>query len=253
MTASPWKLDEHQARLQLGCLTARVQVAWPSDGLVDLAIAGLHLSRLRLLGVAIPFFVPGDTASIIEQHVRGSDLVLSYRDSESCPVRVDVVWRGQTPDPDDPSLAAVELLVSVRTYLLQAGPQLSIRSTLPAVEALRLRDPDRAEFRQAVAPDQSWVPFVKPSPGCTLVRLADHPCSYVEMVHPSDFICDELMGGTDPDVALHLRHRLFPPVLEKGVLLRARLLGAVVDRRGDQQRAAHLYRRFCASEPCLSV
>ncbi len=253
MTAYPWKLEEHQARLQLGGLTARVQLARPGEGLVDLAITGLHPSRLRLLGVTIPFFVPGDTGSIIEQHVRGPDLVLSYRESESCPVRVDALWRGRLPEADDPFVAAVELVISVRTYLQQAGPQLSIRSTLPAIEVLRLRNPERVEFRKAILPDHSWTPFVKPLPGCTLVRLADHPYSYVEMVHPSDFTCDELMGGNDPDIALQLRHRLFPPAVEKGVILRARVLGAFVDRQGDEPRVAELYRRFCASEPYLSA
>ena len=88
-------------------------------------------------------------------------------------------------------------------------------------------------------------------PACFIFRLRGAPLSYIEMVHPLDFV----ESGLTPlgDGALRWTTRLFQGRLEKGVILRSRLKALITPRSDDIAAAALCYRDFAASEPPLTV
>jgi hypothetical protein len=96
----------------------------------------------------------------------------------------------------------------------------------------------------------------KANTGCFVARAGD--LSWVEMVHPSDF-CGSTINiavGSSSEAAtsqVGFAHKLFEQRLEKGVILRARVRGALVQQSGDVDVALAAYERFSASEPPLTV
>jgi hypothetical protein len=52
---------------------------------------------------------------------------------------------------------------------------------------------------------------------------------------------------------VRVRHRLFSFPLEKGIVLRARVCGALLPREQDAQLAAECYATFAAEEPPLGA
>ncbi len=84
-----------------------------------------------------------------------------------------------------------------------------------------------------------------------LFRWPQSEASYLEMIHPSDFGCDELAACGDG--RLQLKHRLFSGSLEKGVILRARIRGGYLGSADDERVAAAAYREFLASPPPLTA
>jgi hypothetical protein len=88
------------------------------------------------------------------------------------------------------------------------------------------------------------------------------------MVHPTAPAHTELLAEPSPVAAsagdttpipsrvphgIVVRHSLFAERLEKGVILRARLLAAFVDRERERAELAALYREFAASDPPLTT
>jgi hypothetical protein len=246
-----WQLDDRVARLQLPRCGAALDVARPREGLRDVYLDARRWGGTRLLAVAAAAAMAGDAGAPIECYARGPDLVTAYEGSQDRPLRVDAVWRGVVPTTDQPLVAGVELIVSVRTELLDGCPELTVRSVLCAAEAWRLVHAGSSRYDAIAA-----LPIdVRPAdgPGCILVRPQEAAWTYAEMVHPVDFYHDVLCQGPDAEQSLALEHHLFPVRLEKGVILRARVRGVFVPREDDRQTVAACYQAFAAAEPPLST
>jgi hypothetical protein len=251
--ASPvWRLAGHSARLQVGRLEASIDVSRPTDGLIALCLEAESFGDTHLLGIEIPLVRPGGTNSPIECYVRGGDLAAAYQESEIWPVRTDALWRAEDRSASNGPLAMLELVVSVRTNLADSRPELSVRSTLPAMGLLRLVDEDDARF-DVLGP--TGTSNIQPTAGlaCVLFRLPGSRLSYAEMIHPLDFHRDEFTCPTAACGAAVLRHRLFPEPFEKGVILRARLRGVFLPQSDDTRMAADSYAAFAAEEPPLGT
>jgi hypothetical protein len=244
MNASPWRLDGCRARLDFGQLAGTIDLTRPGDGIVGLRGPDGPLLGVRLLGIAIPGMVSGSPQSLIECHVRGRDLAVAYRESASWPARLDAVWRGVAVAG---SLAAVELVLSVRTYTLACRPALAVRTLMKSDDVLGT-DPSGA-FRDLPPRPEGWSPLCSGRPRCVVLR--GDRWSYAEMTHPGDSSNDELLREMEPIVPVQLRHRLFVEPLEKGVLLRARLRGFFLPRDDDLRLAAAAVEEFAATETPL--
>ena len=253
MSSAAWQLEKHVACLQFDQLGATVDLTRPAQGMVEVQPCGGSLSAAHLLGVTVPSLPAGDATSLIECYVRGKDLVGSYEDSAGGAVRVDVSWRAVSPSPAEKFVAAVELVVSVRTDLLDGQPELAVRSKLVSTETLRLVDADAARYRSAdTSPETPTVMQPAEGPGCLLFRVPGMELSYAEMVHPADFQHDELSGVPGNEATMRISHRLFSERLEKGVILLARVRGVFVPRDEDTHIAAACYTAFAAAEPPLA-
>ena len=251
MQSRPWKLEKDVARLQLDQFGAKVNLAQPDEGLVEVQPDAGRLAGAGLLGIAIPLLTASEQFLLIERYVRGPDLVAAYEESAQWPVRVDALWRVASPAPGEPFVAAVELLVSVRTRALDSRPELAVQSRVPAAEVLRLIGPEDARYRPLSPAPEAMRP--EEGPGCLLFRLPRSDFSYAEMVHPADFQYDELTRSAEGDGTFRISHRLFSEPLEKGVIRRARVEGVFLPRSDDMQIAAAHYTVFAAAEPPLAT
>jgi len=248
-----WRIDEQGASLRLGRFSAKVELHRPERGLIDLEVGPFALAARSLLGVGLPPLAEGVERGVLECYQRGPDLVAAYRESQSWPVRVDVLWRAISPGEALGLVAGMDVIVSVRTELLDSWPELAVRSELAPVETLRLVDVEAARFQPCSRESRSPLAVSRGEPGCFAFRLPDVPLTYAEMGHPADFFGAVVAeSGAGPEW-LEVRHRLFAERLEKGVILRSRVRGAVVDRAEDLRSIAACYAAFAAAEPPLGT
>jgi len=248
-----WRVEDHIARLTLGELSASIDVLRPDAGLGQLTVDEIPFAA-EVLQVVWP---ERETSAqtLAELYVRGGDLVATYGETSLWPFRAQLYWRTGThrgPPGQPAALAAIELVASIQTQLLDAQARLSARSRVAARDVFRLRDPHRAEFERC-EPARSNRFHSSQDPACFLLRLDDR-LSYAEMVHPLDFQGSALAFDSGPAGAgVALNHDLFLSPLEKGVILRARVLGLFLPRRDDQQAVAAHYAIFSAAEPPLTT
>ena len=246
-------MREDSAVLQSAGLSAEIALRRPSEGLVNLVAASDSLRTARLLGIAAGPIIEGPTTNLVESYVRGDDLVVAYEGSSQWPIRVDALWRLTTPSVTEKVLAAVDLIVSIRTHVLDARPDLAVESVVPSSGVFRLPTGKSAACEPLGA--GAAVPTVvgpESGAGCLLFRLPGLDLTYAEMVHPTDFQRDELSCRTQGGGTLHIAHRLFRTNLEKGVILRARVRGLFAKRQGDAETAAACYAAFASAEPPLA-
>jgi hypothetical protein len=257
---SPWRLDERRATLELGPLDAYIDLDQPALGLQHLKMAGSVIAAAQLLGVELP---PGDTAGdrLVEAYLRGADLIATYADIAQPAFRWQIYWRA-LPGRFPQALAAIEAIVSVQTGLLDSWPQLTLRSVLPTAGAalwhansdgagLRCERFDPGPTVKTIAAAEGW--------GCFGFDLPGAAASYVEMVHPADFDSSTVeylalpSGGTCPGAGVSLRHALFRERLEKGVILRSRVLGLLLPEWPTCGTIADIQRAFVDEELPLTT
>jgi hypothetical protein len=258
MQSPTWHLDYPCARFELDRLSATVDLSRPEHGLTGLRADGNELPGAELLGLACPAAHGGEANEPLECYQRGPDLIAAYGESPGWPIRVDALWRAAAaataPVQAAGVLALVDLVVSVRTELPDSWPELAVRSAIPAAEFLRLAGAESARFepyRDILA--GPLVLEAEGGPGSLLARLPGVALSYAEMVHPADFRRSELRRHGASASAIEVRHGLFAERLEKGVILRARVRGILMDRPGDARQAAACYAAFAAAEPPLGA
>jgi hypothetical protein len=249
LTPSHWKLDDRYARLAITGMTATLDRLRPLDGLVNVCFQGQEIPGLQWLGIDAPvepfdIQVTGDTnASQSAPHdadwyQRGGDLVATYHETPDLHLRVQAYWRVVANLPA--TVIGIDLLASVQTSRLDADPERMATSRLPSADVFRLEDEPSGHFVPVeVADGQPHERARGEGPACWLFRPPNADWSYVELVHPDDARRDRLTR----DVAgLRLIHHLFAGELEKGVILRARLRGALLPRADDQRWALEAYR-----------
>jgi hypothetical protein len=249
-----WKCDKNVAELKLDSFHATLDAAQPGLGLTLISPRNKEAMPARLLWLSIAPRRRGDVNWPAELYVRGDDLVVVYHQSALYPLQplhVDAVWRALRPGPAHEFLAAVELIVSVRTELLSSPAKVSVWSYLPGGTTFFLVGASSSRC-EALVPPVALGFSAAHGPRCVLCRLGDGELSYAEAIHPADFHDDLVLLGPLRDGAA-LRHRLFDRSLEKGVILRARVRGVFLPRENDVALAAACYAAFAASEPPLDA
>lgn len=225
--SSPWQLAATIAHCDVLGAPATIDLAHPRLGLrfADGAssILGLQLST-TLIDI-------GGTIEPTETYVRGGDLVATYNQTDSRPLRVQAYWHvaqlAHLPRYEDARM--IELQISINTSLLDLRPTLDVvTQTTSPVEKLT--------FGEASA----W-----------LVRLADVPYTYIEIPHPRD--CARTAFAPAADGRTTLRHTLFGRRLEKGVIMRGRVRGAIVPRGSDVAAAEALVEDLLEASPPLTT
>ncbi len=226
MSGSIWRVDHPVAHLCQGDLQATVNVLTPQCGLEQLRIAGTPLpgSTERVVFAADQ---TGVSAELNEVYVRGADLIAVYTQTKGQPFRASVYWRTVSTADDRTAHAAVDVMVSLETHLLESRPAVTIEATLPAREVLALdgRPVERAVAFSLAPPCHGGAN----RPQGFLIRLAGVDQSLALLVRPED-AC-EVTAQWDAQGCVHIAHRLLCDPLEKGVILRARVRS--VWGRGD--------------------
>jgi hypothetical protein len=247
-------VDKRAVRVRLERFHATVDPWNPSAGLGDAQVDGRAIAGFHPFGIELPAIELRDAQQRVEWYVRAGDLVVTYADQPAPAMRSQIYWRAAAHERQG-AIAALSLVASVQTSLLDSCPTLSVRSQLVASEAFQMSEAERGSFTNLVpffdasAPNDALAP-----PHCYLFRLPGRQYSYAEMIHPSDqreTSWDGWLHGTD--YRLQLRHELFASQLEKGVILRARVLGVLLDRQGDKAAAAAHWASFLRDELPLTT
>ncbi len=248
--ASSWRVAQFSAQFETAHLSGNCQLLTPSAGLHGLHLEGAPLTHANLLGLRLP------AATALEAYARLGDLVAIYSPTEARPFRSQAYWRLASHAvrvQEHEALSAIELVASQQTDLLDSRPDLSVGSELASVTTFRLTDVATAAFDEI---DLARKPVFSRASGiaCFLFRLPGNAVSYVEIVHPLDFETTQLdFVNKDGTALVRTTHHLFAQRLEKGVILRARVLGLFVNRCDEMRSAAAHYARFAASDPPLTT
>jgi hypothetical protein len=144
---------------------------------------------------------------------------------------------------------SVELILSMRTDLLDSQPQTLVFSSLRCdevlsslrldVDAFRAASPGKLQRADLSEEDVPAYLFRRPrSPGR---KRVDAGVSYFQMVHPDDFFATDYRSKRYRE---QLTTTLFPERLEKGVIRRARVCGWFLPAENDLAVAVELARQF---------
>jgi hypothetical protein len=254
MSIPTWQIDQGIAAMRLKQLSATLAVTRPDRGLHEVSVETRSFGEARFLGLALPSVAQGEATSSFDCYARGRDLIVAYPESPSWPVCADIIWRAISPAETRDVVAGVDVVISVRTALLDSWPELAVRSVLPSAEVLRLAEAETGQFEPCgVTPGSGCVFDVSTGPCLFVFRFPDLAFSYAEMTHPADFRGAALASPAENPTSVETRHRLFAERLEKGVILRGRVRGVVVDRTRDLQTAAACYAALATADPPLGT
>jgi len=208
-----------------------IDLAAPAGGLVT--VAGDHL-----LGVDI-----GAEHAPRDAWVRGDDLVATWESGDERELVTTALWRrdGAPGLVVDAGIDAFVIVASATTRLLQADSTLAVTSSLAAETVLSAR----WEGSRPGRPTEK----IDPRDGIHLVRRGDGR-SVLIAIHPADHQASTIVRAGD---RVRIACWLFAAGVEKGVLLRSRVLAAVGPAEGDLEWTRALAARFADLPPELST
>jgi hypothetical protein len=167
-------------------------------------------------------------------------------------MRTQIYWRA-VENRAAGAVAAIELLVSVQTSLLDSCPKLQTHSTVVADSVFRVES-NGADRYTEVALDGRTDGVERASAAGYVFRLAGSELSYAEMAHPADARLARFESRPQgASWRIQIAHELFAERLEKGVILRGRALGLLLNRGDDLRAASAQFAAFLAAEPPLTT
>jgi hypothetical protein len=231
--ATPWQVGSSGANLSCGALQGSVVLDAMSACFLVERWQNRSLYGLNVLTYFGPSASAGDLGHA-ETYVRGGDFVATFAEGGRDRVTPQLYWRAECYD--DLAAAKLELIVSVKTDLLDSRPMSRTHSLISA-EATILHASllDASKFVTLKKPGQPSsagsgrsIRFdaTDSSEHLFVFRLAELDLSFGQVVHPSDYVAAEL--GIDSEPPYSLLTTLFPERLEKGVIRRGRIAGWLV-------------------------
>jgi hypothetical protein len=179
-----------------------------------------------------------------DRWLRDDDLIAIYEPADARRLRATAAWRpfGQ---PEIAACSAWMLTLSSQTALVQSDSALAVTCDVACADLLASHDPAGAAWTPAAdgqLPDTAT---------CLLVRRpAAAATSLFVAVHPADARRIVLRRNAGRAT---IACWLFSSLIEKGVLLRGRVLAAVGPAAGDESWAAAIGAAFAAAPPPLSA
>ncbi len=243
-----WHLDENKAVLKSPTFAIEIDIHAPQSGAVLNQANGTAWRGGNLLRIHSKSSDEVGDPKCESVHRRGPDLVVDYRMSKVPEFTWQVYWRALT-DLDSPTvLGGVELILSVQTELLDSDPRMLVESRLNDSRVFHIESGGHAPVEAIeVAASDIQSPVKLNPPGILLTRPYEASCSYLELVHPSDFIDVEIVR-TSPDASeFTSRFTMFEAPLEKGVIRRGRLRALLLPRQADTDAARSCYQQFVAA------
>jgi hypothetical protein len=188
----------------------------------------------RLLGLDLR-----SECRLTDHWVRGDDVTAVYESADARHLRTTAMWRLH---PSDGATRAWELIASAQTSLLQSDSVLAVVSEIDGTDILWGTCTDAA---------MQWHTDPSPEATCVLIRQ-DGPSgtSVLVAAHPGD--ARRLTVRRDGKRVV-VECWLFSTALEKGVLLRSRVLAAVGPAADAARWAGELAATFAASPPMLTT
>jgi len=179
---------------------------------------------------------------LTDHWVRGDDVTAVYETADARHLRTTAMWRLH---PSDEGTRAWELIASAQTSLLQSDSVLAVVSEIDATDVLWGTCSDGV---------MQWHTDPSPEATCVLLRRGGATgsvhTSVLVAAHPGD--ARRLTVRRD-DTRVVVECWLFSTALEKGVLLRSRVLAAVGPAADATRWAGNLAAKFAASPPMLTT
>lgn len=181
-----------------------------------------------------------DLMPLADQWRRGDDVVAIYEPHDARRLRSTAMWRSHGRQA---GVASWELVVSAQTALLETDVEVAVRCEIAADSLLWAAVGDASGWRP-LSPHER----LPSGAGAVLVRRRGSAC--LVAVHPADarrIDVDRTAGRCG------ITCRLFAAPLEKGVLLRSRVLAAIGPAAAAEAWAERAIRSFAASPPPLTT
>lgn len=210
----------------------RLDLALPAAGIeVPTANDSDHLLALDLRS-------PRGDGRLVDHWLRGDDLVAVYEPADPRRLKATAMWRSLSAGP-----AAWELVISAQTALVESDSTLAVTSDVGTGEI---------SWGRTNNGRIAWSPLAAnatcpPEASCLLIRRAAD--TVLVAVHPAD---PRRITTRRIDTRLHVACWLFTAAIEKGVLLRSRVLAAT-GPAGDAAWADALALALATAPPPLST
>ena len=234
--AAAWSLVRLRASCGLGEVASSLDLERPAAG-IAVVLPG-STEPAGLLGVEVDA-----DCGCSDAWCRGADITAVY-EAHAGRMRAMATWRASPPWLDVPKVPRIwcrEVVVSAQTALPCTAPHVAV----VADAAGRGVPLELTRGRLAVAPeDRPPHGFIVERPGVAAVLFLAHPDD------PRDLACRADARRT------RLSARLFPAQLEKGVLLRSRVVAAFgppIDVQDPAGWPAAVAAAFAASPPPLTT
>lgn len=235
VSAASWTLAGRQATCRMGRVAASLDLDDPADGL-RVGWSPADTEPDHLLGLDLGSRCPPN-----DHWLRGPDITATYEPSDQRRLRATASWRQHAGDVD---VAAWQLIASAQTSLLDSDPAVAVVSSIATTESICLARGRAATAWTRLRADES--PFADAS---AVLVPRSNGCAVLVAAHPGD--APNLTVSRERG-RIRLVCRLFTQQLEKGVLLRSRVLAAV-GPSGDTAWADRLLAEFHAAPPPLTT
>ncbi len=216
-------------------LPAAIDLDQPRQG-IALTRAGVAGSE-SLLGLDLR-----SECRLTDHWVRGDDVTAVYESADARHLRTTAMWRLHESDA---ATRAWELIASAQTSLLQSDSVLAVVSEIDATDILWGTSTNGA---------MQWHADPSPEANCILLRRGgatdSDSTSVLVAAHPDDA---RRMTARRDGRRVVVECWLFSTALEKGVLLRSRVLAAIGPAADATRWAGDLAAKFAASPPMLTT
>lgn len=235
-----WSLTGTVASQRPAAMPIQLDLARPAQG-IDTQ-CGDHHDHLLGLGLGT-----GDAPLWPTDHwLRGDDLAAVYEPADARHLRATVMWKMRAGEA---GVTGWEVVVSAQTSLLTTDAAIAVVSTVEADDLLWSDGRGEQHDWQPIDPDGA----VPAGATCILARRGAgdaHATSLLIAVHPADHrhIIIARAGRR-----VQIECWLFSSAIEKGVLLRSRVLAAIGPAPTDAAWAGRIVAGFAASPPPLTT
>jgi len=235
LTAPAWRATDRQVTDAGAFIPAAIDLDRPRHGITLAGRGGS--SACSLLGLDLR-----SECRLTDHWLRGDDVTAVYETADARHLRTTAMWRLH---PSDGAARAWELIASAQTSLLQSDSVLAVVSEIDASEVV---------WGTCTNGGVQWHADPSPEATCVLLRCGGAAgsagTSVLVAAHPGDARRLTLRHDDERTV---VECWLFSTSLEKGVLLRSRVLAAVGPTADASRWAGDLATTFAASPPMLTT
>ena len=240
MKSSVLLCDPSHVNVRDDGFTGELTPRYPEQGLHNISVDPLSLPALRLFCISWPAAPPSFLFSTPEFYIHQDDLLVTYPESASCPFTLQLHWHIRSRGK---SLGTkIDLVASVNTSLLGIEPRICLESWLP-----------NCRYDLLVGEDDSVDPRKQSLINGVLCHLGPGGLNYTQMLHPKDQRTEPEVLVRKSEHGLRLSQTMFSQSLEKGVIVRARVCGYLMQVENTVDSALRLLHEFASGEPPLST
>lgn len=217
-----WSFDGQVARADAGNLAIAVRL--------DVGYRSVSVHSADFKPLANLWYMPVVTKQpMIDVYVRDHDLICLLGPSELFPFHTHLYWTLRQLECSPAPMAALSLLVSVRTDLLDTHPVIEVRSDVP----------------------NDGLQSIDVAGGPAYLIPLNEQATLVDFATPEDCASQAVCEANNSTFSVE--RTMFDHFLEKGVIRSGRLFATMMSGRVDEHTTAHLCREMLAAELPLTT